>query len=153
MAGSPNGQRTATRRNARGVRPSWRATTARSSITADARRRLARRPPLGDPFDDEQPLAGLHVAEAPGLAHQRRVARLRRQPPLEPRLLRLERAQLRLGTRDVAARLEVARQRSVVEERDEADDSDRQPATERESSPGTLRDSPHQDRFVAVPRG
>src|SRR5215208_4632836 len=151
MAGRPNGQRTATRRNARGVRPSWRATTARSSIAADARWRPACGSPLGNALDDEEALAGLDVAETACLGKERGVARLRGEPPLEARLLELERLQLRLRLREFLAGVEVARQRLVVQEGDEADDRDGEPAAVAAGSPGeALGGCAHGSGFAAV---
>src|SRR5213082_426594 len=80
-AGRPNGQRTTTRRKARGSRPSWRSTTARSlSITVN--RRVGFQPGL-DALDDEEVLAGADVAEAARLAREAVEARVRLHALLE----------------------------------------------------------------------
>ena len=69
-AGSPNGQRATTRRNARGGRPSCRSTISRSaSLTTGVLLVLAA--PGVDAADDEQPLPRLHEPEPPRLAHER----------------------------------------------------------------------------------
>src|SRR5207247_5789835 len=76
-AGRPNGQRTATRRNARGSRPIWRATTARSSSASTVGHHAGplALAPLLDPADDEEVLAGADVAERARLAPERRERR------------------------------------------------------------------------------
>src|SRR5512133_393991 len=64
-AGRSNGQRTTTRRNARGGLPSWRSTAARSlSTCAEPSVRLL---PRLDALDDEEVLAGTDVPELPRL--------------------------------------------------------------------------------------
>src|SRR6266511_1463345 len=72
-AGRPYGQRTTTRRNARGRRPSCRSTTARSSSIGG--KRSASPPPRLDPLDDEEMLPRAHVAERASLARERVDAR------------------------------------------------------------------------------
>ena len=68
-AGLPNGQRTATRRNARGGRPSCRSTipSVVRDVEAEASGALRQ---AGMPLDDEELLARLDEAEAPRLAHE-----------------------------------------------------------------------------------
>src|SRR5277367_326522 len=68
-AGRPKGQRAATRRNARGGRPSWRSTIARSSISAVSLFLLVT--PGSNTANDEELLAGLHEPEASSLLHER----------------------------------------------------------------------------------
>src|SRR5689334_24434672 len=65
-AGRPNGQRRATRRNARGGRPSCWATRTRSSTAAETSPQPL--PPLADALDDVQVLAGTDVSEPARLA-------------------------------------------------------------------------------------
>ena len=74
-------QRTATRRKARGGRPSWRATTSRSSIAPQPRR--VRAQPGVDALDDVQPLAGPDEAEVARGALERLRARRAREPARE----------------------------------------------------------------------
>src|SRR5438105_2564620 len=124
-AGCPYGQRTATRRKARGGRPSCRSTSARSSSTLPDRS-VAPAPPRGDALDDEQPLARPDERELTRLELERRRARREREPAFEPPLLRPEPANLGLARDERAARVEVGAQRPVVEEgdEDEADERD-----------------------------
>ena len=69
-AGLPNGQRTATRRKARGGRPSCRATISRRPCGVDRRPVLVVLAPGGDAADDEELLARLHEAEPARLADE-----------------------------------------------------------------------------------
>src|SRR5262245_33938299 len=86
-AGAPKGQRTATRRKARGSRPSCRTTRSRSVATA---RGILPTPPLRDVLDEEQVLAGMDEAEESLLCRQRRRRSGLAELPLECRLLTLE---------------------------------------------------------------
>src|SRR5579884_3302777 len=125
----PKGQRTTTRRNARGSRPSWRATTARSaSLLVDTARRMLLAPPLREVLDDEQVLARTDVAEHSRLRREDCVRRRPLQPPLQRVPLLLQpahgrglRGLLRMGGH-------VGAQRLVVEERDERERAKAEPA-------------------------
>src|SRR4051794_11408382 len=99
-AGRPNGQRATTRRNARGRRPSWRSTMARSSMTRDASVRLQ---PALDPAHDEQLLARLHQSEAARLTRELGLARRGGHEAIELRVLRAELLHLRRSLRNRVA--------------------------------------------------
>src|SRR5205823_7412446 len=108
-AGRPNGQRTTTRRKARGVRPIWRATTSRSSSASTVGHHAGpfTLPPLTDALDDEQVLARSHVSERARLARERGDGVRRAEALLEPRLLRLQLGDRRGAATELAARVEV----------------------------------------------
>src|SRR5207237_543180 len=126
-AGRPKGQRTATPRNARGRRPSWRSTIAMSSI---ARQGTVGAAPGADPLHDEEPLARLDEREPPGLERERGRARRRRDALLELVLLGLEPVDLPTAAHERVPRVHVCPERPEVEERDQDESADRQPAEE-----------------------
>src|SRR5258708_1408375 len=135
-AGLPNGQRRATARNARGSRPIWRATTTRSAATA--RQASAQPlPPLVDPLDDEQVLAGADIAESARLTGKRGHRGRRAQPLLECRLLPLETMADGLPLPQLPARIDVRAQRAVVEQRDEDERADGKPAAKNDRTRDT----------------
>ena len=82
--------------------------------------------PGGDALDDEEPLAGLDVADPPRLAGESGVAPRALEPALEACLLGAERHDLRAPRAELAPRLQVARDRPVVEERHHDEDGDRE---------------------------
>src|SRR5439155_10896970 len=130
-AGRPNGQRTTTRRNARGGRPSCRSTRARSSsMPFDRSSKTV--PPLLDPLDDEELLARADVPQAARLARELGRARRELEAPFERLLLGLERVHLRSPCVQRVVRRDPAPQRPVVEQRDEQDRAHREPAAEQE---------------------
>src|SRR5437762_2933837 len=132
-AGLPNGQRTATRRKARGARPSCRSTTARSSIAPERSGMVFQ--PARDPFDDEEVLAGVDHPEAARLARELRVARRRGDEALQALVLRLELPHLGRAPVERVPRVQVRARRLVVEEREHAEHGDAAP-TEDETGPG-----------------
>ena len=77
-AGCPYGQWQTTRRNARGLLPSWRSTMSRSlrSVVSLSRSRPA---PGVDSLDDEQPLIRPDESEPPRLPYERRSALVERE--------------------------------------------------------------------------
>jgi hypothetical protein len=72
--------------------------------------------PRGDAFHDEQPLAGLDVPDPPRVAGEGRIARRPGKAELEALLLGAQRYDLGQARLSFAARLEVARDRSEVQE-------------------------------------
>src|SRR6476660_2871729 len=116
----------------RGSRPSWRATTARSvSVTTAGSMTCSMLPaqPLRDVLDDEQVLAGAHVAEGPRLGRESGIRRRVPEALLELGPLPLQLVhRLHLGGA-LRARVEVVVQRPVVEKADEHERAHREPAT------------------------
>src|SRR5438477_577267 len=84
----------------------------------------------GDALDDEEALAGFHIAQAAGLTRECLGRVGCDEPLLEPQLLRAENANLLCALREGVAGGEVAAQRLDVEERDETDHAHREPAQE-----------------------
>src|SRR4051812_32969597 len=125
-AGRPNGQRTATRRKARGVRPSCCATTARSSTVPETSFELL--PPRADALDDVEVLVRLHVAEASRFALERGETRRDVEALLERALLRLEGLHLGVPLAEGPIRVQVRVERAVVEKPDERERADSRPA-------------------------
>src|SRR5436305_1590426 len=116
-AGRPKGQRTATRRKARGGRPSCRATTASSSMPPD---RMLRALPRPDPLDDEEALPGLDEPKPARLPHERRLARGVGELAFELVLLGAEVLDLSGALDEGVAGVDVGVQRRVVEKPHEA---------------------------------
>src|SRR6185369_2505126 len=104
-AGRPNGQRTATRRNARGVLPSCCSTIARSSSTVHDRS-LATVDPGRDALDDVELLAGAHEAQAASLLGQGLARARLRQPMLQLALLGAQRLHVGRARREVVLGLD-----------------------------------------------
>src|SRR5207237_52397 len=117
-AGRPKGQRTATRRNARGRRPSWRSTIATSSI---ARQGTVGAAPGADPLHDEEALPRLDEREPPRLERERGRARRSRDALLELALLGLEPVDLPTAAHERVPRVHVRPERPEVEERAQDD--------------------------------
>src|SRR5438874_1088012 len=88
-------------------------------------------PPLRDVLDDEEVLAGTDVSEQPHLRSERGRRRRLTELPLESRLLAVQLRELGEPLRTLPARVEVVVQRPVVEEPDEDENSDREPAAPR----------------------
>src|SRR5436305_6691973 len=84
--------------------------------------------PLRDVLDDEEVLARPDVAERPRLAREDSQRRRPPQPLLEPGLLQLQLPHGLELDRALRARVEVVVQRPVIEESDEHERSDREPA-------------------------
>src|SRR2546430_8293533 len=125
-AGRPKGQRTATRRNARGARPSCRSTTSRSS-TAPQRNGVLLLP-ARNALDDEQPLARADEAEPPRLPRKRSVTGRRLDESLQPDVLRAEQAHLGRPSPDGVALLQICPSRAVIEQRDQTERRNAEPA-------------------------
>src|SRR5262249_35623933 len=120
-AGAPYGQRTATRRNARGGRPSCRSMIARSSIGGHSTGAglVVAGAPGGNAPDDEELLARLHEAEAPGLADEVGARSALRNAGLQLVLLHFEPRDLGLAAVEHGFRVLVAPDRLPVEDADE----------------------------------
>src|SRR5207247_8464511 len=115
-AGRPNGHRTATRRKARGGRPSWRSTSSRSSTRAG----LAVDPGR-DALHDEQPLPAPDEPEPPRLPLESLLRRRVGESPLQLSLLRLERLHVRDPIGELPFRAQVAPAGTRVQEGDQQD--------------------------------
>ena len=114
-------------------------------------------PPGRDALDDEEAFAGPDVAEATSLASQGLGRVAFGKPTLETQLLRAERMHLLSAFGQSVAGGEVAAQRLRVEEGDEGDDRDRQPAQEEPATrqpvaSTTLRTATGQLEQVVRPR-
>src|SRR5436305_5139462 len=131
-AGRPNGQRTATRRKARGGRPSCRATTASSSMPPD---RMLRALPRPDPLDDEEALPGLDEPEPARLPHERRLARGVGELAFQLVLLGAEVLDLSGALDECVAGVDVGVQGPVVEKPDQAKRPDAEPAPDEHAAP------------------
>src|SRR4051812_44891876 len=107
---------------------------ARSSSTAVDRSLAAE--PGGNAFDDKEPLAGAYQAQPPRLAGQGLRARGLGEPVLERTTLGLERAHVGRSLRQVVLRVQVALQGPRVEESQEHDRADRQPAQDEAGARG-----------------
>src|SRR5215475_4989425 len=100
-------------------------------------------PPDGTPsllpgpgaFDDEEPLARLDEAESARLANESGITRRVRELALEPLPLAAEACHLRGALRERVLRVNVRAQRPVVEERDQAERADPEPAPDQYAAP------------------
>src|SRR5690242_19653071 len=91
-------------------------------------------PPVVDPLDDEEVLAGPHVPERARLARERRERGRRAEPALELLLLQLELLHGRAALRQLALRIDVCLQRPVVEQGDERENADGEPAADEDGA-------------------
>src|SRR5882724_12350050 len=87
-------------------------------------------PPLRNALDDVETLAGTHVAERPRLSGEYGERGRPVKPVLEPHLVGLEPLHDGVVAAELAARIDVRLERTVVEERDEQQRSDREPAAD-----------------------
>src|SRR5262249_49165346 len=150
-AGRPNGHLTATRRKARGERPSCCSTTARSFTAVEASVRL---PPALDALHDEQPLTWLDKPDSARLACELGIARRRGNQLLQVLMLLSQLPHLGAPHGHGVARVEVHARRLVVEDRDEASAADDDPAQEAPGVPGTCASTrSHGRKFAAVNTG
>src|SRR2546430_16060827 len=122
----------ATRRKARGGRPSCRATTASSFMPPDRTLRVL---PGLDPLDDEEALPRLDESEPARLPHERRVARRIGELALQLPFLRAEALDLARAVDERMARVRVRGQRPVVEKSDEAERPDAEAAANAHAPP------------------
>ena len=93
-------------------------------------------PPLGDAAHDEEALARLDEPEPPSTAHERRAAADLSQPLLEVLLARREIAHLDRAGAKRALGVEIRMDGPVVQEPEQHEDAEREPACEPAASPG-----------------
>src|SRR5690242_19051127 len=135
------------RRNARGLRPSWRSTMSRSSTLGEASVRVQ---PAPDAAHDEELLARLDEAEAPRLAGKLGVARRRGDEALQLLMLPPQPLHLRGALRDGLPRVHVRARRLVIEEPDDRDRADRDPDAQRLPARTARSPTSRHDRFFAA---